>query len=79
MEPLFTALDGGAAANTGALAILVAIGVFFLTCWIVKLLWNSTLPALFEIKKLRFWQAVRITLLAWILFAGWTPIAFNAS
>lgn len=44
--------------------------LFLFVCWIVKLLWNSTLPELFGFKRLTFWQSIKISLLVWILVGG---------
>ena len=69
MEPLFDSLrrpDGFTVAYLIAIQLAVALFVI----WIVKLLWNSTLPGLFEFKRLSYWQAIKISLLVWILVGG---------
>ena len=45
--------------------VLVAILVV-----IFRWLWNSTLPEVFGVRELNFWQAFKIMLLAGILFGG---------
>ena len=45
--------------------VLIAVVVF-----IFRWLWNSTLPELFGVKTLTFGQALKILLLAGILFGG---------
>jgi hypothetical protein len=51
----------------GLLIMLVAIAVLVV---IFRWLWNTTMPEVFGIRTLSFWQAVRILLLAGILFGG---------
>ena len=48
------------------LAVLFAL----LFGWLVMLLWNWLMPALFGIKAVTYWQAFGITVLAKILFGG---------
>ena len=38
--------------------------------WLVMLLWNWLMPALFGIKTITYWQAFGVTILAKILFSG---------
>jgi NADH:ubiquinone oxidoreductase subunit K len=51
----------------GLLVMLVAIAVLVV---IFRWLWNTTMPEVFGISTLSFWQAVRVLLLAGILFGG---------
>jgi hypothetical protein len=51
----------------GLLVMLVVIAVLVV---IFRWLWNTTMPEVFGISTLSFWQAVRILLLAGILFGG---------
>jgi NADH:ubiquinone oxidoreductase subunit K len=51
----------------GLLVMLVAIAVLVV---IFHWLWNTTMPEVFGISTLSFWQAVRVLLLAGILFGG---------
>jgi len=37
---------------------------------IFQWLWNITMPLVFDLKRIMFWQAFRILLLAWLLFGG---------
>lgn len=37
----------------------------------VMALWNWLMPALFGLPTLRFWQAVGLLGLSWLLFGGW--------
>ncbi|HUI91997.1 MAG TPA: hypothetical protein VLX68_07110 [Chitinivibrionales bacterium] len=58
------------------IAGLVVAGVTFavlfalLFGWLVFLLWNWLMPALFGLKAITFWQAFGILLLAKLLFGG---------
>jgi hypothetical protein len=58
---------------------LVFAGVMFavlfalLFGWLVLLLWNWLMPALFGLKAITFWQAFGIVLLAKLLFGGAGP------
>ena len=50
-----------------AMAAAVAALVFAVTA-LLQLLWNMTLPDLFGIKTIGYWQAFRVLLIACILF-----------
>ena len=52
------------------LGIAVVIAFFFLVVWLLKWLWNITLPALFQLKQITYWQAFRLMIIAAILFGG---------
>jgi hypothetical protein len=57
------------------IAIIIALGVIFgvlcLESWLIMLLWNATLPAVFSgVATIGFWQSVCINLLIAILFGG---------
>src|SRR3546814_1780309 len=47
---------------------IIAVAFVFLVGFLVMTLWNHTLPALFGISTLTFWQAVMLFLLCKILF-----------
>lgn len=53
-----------------ALLITVGIGLFFLVVWLLKRLWNMTMPAIFNLKTITYWQAFRLLLITSILFGG---------
>jgi len=53
------------------LAILALLAFIALGGWVVSLLWNGLLPALFGWKLITFWQALGILVLCRILFGGW--------
>lgn len=49
----------------GAVALLL-VGL------IVQLLWNTTVPDLFDLRELGYWEAVRLLLLTSLLFSGFS-------
>lgn len=44
---------------------------------IFKWLWNITMPQVFNLKMITFWQAFRLLLLAGILFGADSFVKFN--
>lgn len=57
------------------IGIIIALGIIFgVLCfesWLIMLLWNATLPAVFSgVTAIGFWQSVCINLLAFLLFGG---------
>lgn len=50
--------------------ILLGIGIFFLVVWLFQYLWNTTMPEVFGVKVITYWQSLRLLILALILFAG---------
>ena len=50
--------------------IAVAVVIVAIMVVIFRWLWNTTMPEVFGLKELSFWQAFRIMLLAGILFGG---------
>ena len=56
---------------TGAIVGLI-IGLILVAVLVVvfRWLWNSTLPEVFGVREVSFWQAFKIMLLAGILFGG---------
>jgi len=55
----------------GAIGILVALVLIAILVLIFRWLWNSTMPEVFGIKQLTFWQALKILILAAILFGDY--------
>jgi hypothetical protein len=49
---------------------LLAVAVFALVVALLQWLWNITIPELFGVNQIKFWQAFRLILIAWILFGG---------
>jgi hypothetical protein len=57
----------------GVLVLLGFALVFAMFClygWLVMLLWNAIIPALFGLSKITFWQAVGLNILCSFLFKG---------
>ena len=50
------------------LGIVVVTGLFFLVVWLLKWLWNITMPVVFNLRNITYWQAFRLFLIALILF-----------
>lgn len=52
---------------------IFAIVIFslFLVPAIVQILWNRTIPEVFGLTTITFWQSFRLTLLCWILFGSY--------
>ena len=50
-----------------ALLVTVGIGLLFLVVWLLKRLWNMTMPVIFNLKAITYWQAFRLLLIASIL------------
>ena len=49
---------------------LGGILLFFLITALFQWLWNITMPQVFNLKEITFWQAFRLLLMAGILFGG---------
>lgn len=57
------------------IAIIIILGIVFgllcLESWLIMLLWNATLSAIFSgAMPIGFWQAVLINILGFLLFGG---------
>jgi hypothetical protein len=52
------------------LTIPIVIGVFVVFVLVFQLLWNTTMPQVFRLPQITFWQAFRLLLMASILFGG---------
>ncbi len=50
--------------------IVLCIGLLFLATWLLQWLWNITMPQLFKLTEITFWQAFRLILIAGILFGN---------
>ena len=50
--------------------IAVGLVIFAIIVAIFRWLWNTTMPEVFGLRELSFWQALKIMLLAGILFGG---------
>jgi hypothetical protein len=54
----------------GAIGILIALVLIAVLVVVFRWLWNTTMPDVFGIKELTFGQALKILILAGILFGG---------
>lgn len=50
--------------------IPMVIGFFFLVVALFQWLWNITMPDVFDLKKITYWQAFRLMLIVGLLFGG---------
>ncbi|OPX89391.1 MAG: hypothetical protein A4E54_00965 [Pelotomaculum sp. PtaB.Bin117] len=50
--------------------ILLVLGLLFLVPLLLQYLWNITMPDLFNLKQITYWQAFRLLLIAGMLFGG---------
>ena len=55
--------------NVLAVFVLV-IGLFFLVVALLQWLWNITMPDVFALKSITYWQAFRLLIIAAILFGS---------
>ena len=51
-------------------AVAVTVVAFVIFTLVFRWIWNRTVPAVFGLKEISFWQAVGILVLASILFGG---------
>ena len=54
--------------GTIALILTVVILVLFITAAILQWLWNMTMPEVFNLKDIAYWQSFRLLLISAILF-----------
>ncbi len=59
----------------GFVVLIAAIFVFVFSK-LLQYLWNITMPEVFALKPLTFWQAFRLLVIAFILF-GWPSLFFH--
>jgi uncharacterized membrane protein YoaK (UPF0700 family) len=52
------------------MAIPLVIVIFTVMVFVFQLLWNTTMPQVFKLPQITFWQAFRLLLLASIIFGG---------
>lgn len=57
--------------------ILLILVLLFVATSIFQGLWNTTMPEVFGIKQVTFWQAFRILLMAGILFGAGGIVHIN--
>lgn len=47
--------------------IIIGIGLFFLVVKLFQWLWNITMPQVFNLKEITYWQAFRLLIISSIL------------
>jgi len=57
-------------------AVLIAVGVMIVVA-VFQLLWNMTMPQVFELKAITSWQAFRLLLIAGMLFGSGSWVSFH--
>jgi hypothetical protein len=50
--------------------IPLILAIFVVMVIIFQLLWNTTMPQVFQLRQITFWQAFRLMLIASIIFGG---------
>lgn len=62
----------GAFGSFDLLLILVVVALFLsIIPALLRWLWNITMPDVFGLKQLTFWQAFRLLIIAFMLFGVW--------
>ncbi len=62
----------GALGSFELLLILVVVALFLsIIPALLRWLWNITMPEVFGLKQLTFWQAFRLLIIAFMLFGVW--------
>lgn len=62
--------------STIPIMIFMGIIALFIVAMILQWLWDITMPDIFGIKEITYWQSFRLFLIAIILFGG-SPLKFN--
>jgi hypothetical protein len=52
------------------LAVPLIVAIFCVSVLIFKVLWNTTVPQVFQFRTITFWQACKLLLIAGMLFGG---------
>ena len=52
--------------------IMISITILFFLPAILHYLWNDTVPEIFGLKEISYWQAFRLFLIAFLLFGVWS-------
>ena len=58
--------------------LAIGIAILLILVLIFKWLWNITMPEVFGLKELTLWQALRVLILASILFGGHRVVTTEA-
>ena len=61
--------------SSGSLLLKMIPNIFLIIVLLVvvatvafKWLWNTTIPQIFGLKEITYWQSLRLLLIAWLLF-----------
>ena len=60
-----------------SLIIAIAVLAIFIVPAIFQFLWNITMPEVFGLKVISYWQAFRLLLLAGMIFGAGSLLKFN--
>mgnify|MGYP001815056462 CR=1 FL=1 len=60
------------------IGLAIGIAILLVLVFIFKWLWNITMPEVFGLKELTLWQALRVLILASILFGGHRVVTTEA-
>lgn len=50
--------------------VLIIVGLIFCIALLLQWLWNITMPDVFNLKTITYWQAFRLLIIATILFGA---------
>ncbi len=50
--------------------LLIILGLFLAVVAVLQWLWNITIPGIFGIRQVTYWEALRLLLITAILFRG---------
>lgn len=54
----------------GVFLVLVVLALLFVVTWLLKWLWNITIPGIFGLREIVYWEAFRLIIICSILFGG---------
>jgi hypothetical protein len=59
--------------------LAVSVPFVGLSTWLFQWLWNTTIPELFRLPVIRYWQALRLLVIAAFLFGGGSLVSMGVS
>ena len=57
--------------------LVVAVLMLFLLAALLVWLWNATIPSIFGVREISFWEGMRLLLISYILFGGFATFQYN--
>jgi|GEM_PF-797402 len=69
LSPLLPVIPVNSAVYFLSLPFLIVCLLFLITV-LLKWLWNITVPKIFPLRDITYWEAFRLLIIAWILFGG---------